>query len=145
MSMMNRLANCHNRFQGPFRRVLCVCSAGLLRSPTAAIVLSGAPFNFNTRAAGVVSEYALVPVDDALIEWADEIVCMEPTHSRRLKDMAPGKMITCLDIEDRYPYRNPELMRLIAEKYLNVSEYGKTLGIDPKIFAEQALDDPKPS
>ena len=137
MSMMNRLANCHNRYQGPFRRVLCVCSAGLHRSPTAAVVLSRDPFNFNTRAAGLTTEYALVPVDDALLEWADEIVCMEPGQAKKLKEMAPDKMVTCLDVEDRYPYRNPELMRLIAEKYLLVSEHGKAMTVDPAMFAEQ--------
>jgi predicted protein tyrosine phosphatase len=32
--LMNRLGNCKNYHQGKFKRVLCVCSAGLLRSPT---------------------------------------------------------------------------------------------------------------
>ena len=45
----NRLSNVNNRFQGNFKRVLYVCSAGLLRSPTLAEILSQAPYNFNTR------------------------------------------------------------------------------------------------
>ena len=52
MSLMNRLGNSKNPYQGDFKKVLCVCSAGLLRSPTAAWVLSNAPFNFNTREIG---------------------------------------------------------------------------------------------
>ena len=118
MSKMNRLANVHNKYQGAHKRVLCVCSAGLLRSPTAAIVLASEPFNFNTRAAGLTPEFALIPVDDVLLEWADEIVCMEMGMALRLTEMVSmTKPVICLDIEDSYSYRDPELMRLIAERY----------------------------
>lgn len=114
--MRNRLANAHNSYQGNHKRVLCVCSAGLLRSPTAAVVLSQAPFNFNTRAAGLTPEFALIPVDEVLIHWADEIVCMEAKQLEILADMT-DKPIRCLYIEDSFDYRDPELMRLIAERY----------------------------
>ena len=53
--LMNRIANSTNPFQKDYKRVLCVCSAGLLRSPTAAYVLSQAPYNYNTRAAGLTA------------------------------------------------------------------------------------------
>lgn len=116
--LMNRLANCHNRFQGEAKRVLCVCSAGLLRSPTAAVVLSQEPYNYNTRAAGLVPEFALIPVDNVLLEWADEIVCMTDDQAGELSIIVPdGKRIVSLDIEDNYGYRDPELIRLIKEKY----------------------------
>ncbi len=42
-----------NPYQGKYKRVLCVCSAGVLRSATTAVVLSKEPFNFNTRSAGL--------------------------------------------------------------------------------------------
>ena len=61
----NRLGNVNNGFQGKFRRALCVCSAGLLRSPTLAEILSQAPYNFNTRAVGITKEFALIPIDMA--------------------------------------------------------------------------------
>jgi len=64
MSLRNRIHNSSNPYQGKFKRVLCVCSAGLLRSPTTAFVLSQEPYNYNTRAAGIVDDYALVPVDE---------------------------------------------------------------------------------
>lgn len=118
---MNRLGNCNNPYQGKYKRVLCVCSAGLLRSPTAAVVLSQEPFNFNTRACGLSDEYALIPIDQALIEWADEIVCMEDDHVLDLKERFDKyitfRPVVTLNIEDRYAYRDPELMKLIAEKY----------------------------
>jgi predicted protein tyrosine phosphatase len=84
MSFMNRLGNCTNPYQGNTKKVLCVCSAGLLRSPTAAVVLSQEPFNYNTRAAGISTDYALVQVDDVLVTWADEIVCMDENSRKFL-------------------------------------------------------------
>ena len=114
--MKNRLANCHNRFQGAYKKVLCVCSAGLLRSPTAALVLSQEPFNFNTRAAGLSSDHALIVTDEVLLEWADEIVCMEAKQEIILREMT-NKPIICLEIPDIYDYRNPELMTQISKRY----------------------------
>ena len=114
--LMNRMSNCKNNNQGSAKRVLCVCSAGLLRSPTAALVLSSPPFNYNTRAAGLVAEFALIPVDKVLLEWADEIVCMEPGQAKELA-LRTKKKIVCLGIEDSFGYRNPKLMKLIAERY----------------------------
>lgn len=118
---MNRLGNASNPYQGQYKKVLCLCSAGLLRSPSAAVVLSQEPFNFNTRAAGVSQEYALVPVDDVLLTWADEIVCMEHSHQVAVLD-ALGKAqldkpVVCLDLPDDFSYRDPELMKMIAERY----------------------------
>jgi predicted protein tyrosine phosphatase len=70
----NRLYNVHNPHQNfdKYKRVLCVCSAGLLRSPTMARVLQE-EYGYNTRAAGVDFDFALVPMDWALVEWAQEI------------------------------------------------------------------------
>ena len=121
MSTLNRIANADNRFQGDTKRVLCVCSAGLLRSPTAAVVLSQEPYNYNTRAAGVSQEYALIPVDVVLLSWADEIVCMGSEHVEPIKAMLEpmGKNvpIKCLNIPDSYAYRDPELIELIRTRY----------------------------
>lgn len=120
MNEKNRAYNAGNPWQGEFRRVLCICSAGLLRSPTAAVVLSQPPFDFNTRAAGIEESYALVPVDEVLVGWADEIVCMTRQHRVMLLEKFPSasmKVINVLDISDNYEYRNPDLMRMIAERY----------------------------
>jgi len=111
-----RLHNVSNRHQGAFKKVLCVCSAGLLRSPTAALVLSQEPFNFNTRACGISPDYALIVLDDVLIAWSDEIVCMETGVMREIAKRT-HKPIICLGIQDSFDYRDPELMALIAERY----------------------------
>lgn len=117
--LMNRLANCKNEYQGRYKRVLCVCSAGLLRSPTTAVVLSQEPYNFNTRAAGLVPEFALVPVDKVLLSWADEIVCMTEEQGEALAELVKHREINVivLGIEDSFAYRDPELVALIKEKY----------------------------
>jgi predicted protein tyrosine phosphatase len=115
----SRSRNAKNEHQGAYKRVLCVCSAGLLRSPTAALVLSQEPFGFNTRCAGLVPSYALIQVDEVLIHWADEIVCMERDHEEKLKAMIGerNRPLVCLDIQDSYAYRDEKLQWLIKEKY----------------------------
>src|SRR3954469_23118718 len=99
--MYNRLANVHNRFQDlvAFPRVLCLCSAGMLRSATLAWILSNPPYNRNTRNAGVASEYALICVDQVLLEWADEIVCVEEEHHKYICNMLKE-----LEINDKNIY-----------------------------------------
>lgn len=104
-----------NPYQGDYKRVLCICSAGILRSATAALVLSKKPFNYNTRSAGV-EHYALIPVTEVLLVWADEIICMTKEHYSQLKVMT-NKTIICLNIPDSYEYRNNELQDIISEGY----------------------------
>ena len=116
--LMNRMANANNKYQGSYKRVLCVCSAGLLRSPTAALVLSQEPYNFNTRAAGLEPEFALVPVDRVLLEWADEIVTMTSEQAQGVRALLEeDKPIVVLGIDDNFRYRDPDLIRLIRESY----------------------------
>ena len=130
--LKNRISNCGNSFQGQYKKVLCVCSAGLLRSPTAAFVLSNEPFNCNTRAAGLVKEFALIPVDEVLLEWADEIVCMESNQKEALKKLTQ-KHVICLEIEDSHDYRSESLIRLITQKYADA------MGIKIKPNASEQL------
>lgn len=117
---MNAFGNAMNPHQGKTKKVLCVCSAGLLRSPTAAVVLSQEPYNYNTRACGVSEEYALIPVTDLLIHWADEIVFMDKGHLDVVRDRIPeGKVLKVLNIADIHPYRSPALVNEIKVKYDN--------------------------
>lgn len=113
---LNRKATTKNRYQGDFKKVLCVCSAGCLRSPTAAVVLAAEPFNFNTRSCGIDIGFAIIPLDDVLLEWADEIVCMDDFQASQLAQMTKKK-IHCLRIGDIYEYRDPKLMKLIKDNY----------------------------
>lgn len=126
-SSRNRLANTKNPYQGDFKKALCVCSAGLLRSPSIAHILSNPPYNYNVRAAGVEAEYALVPVDDALLLWADVIVCAEDWHKRTVIKMLKDnnyvdptgeviKEVIALNIPDNYETRSPKLLEIIQTK-----------------------------
>jgi predicted protein tyrosine phosphatase len=109
-----------NRFQGDYKRVLTVCSANMLRSPTIAHVLSAEPYNFNTRSAGTES-YALIPVTEDLLMWADEVVCADTEHAmwvrNKMMECMLDKPIVDLQIPDHYEYRNPELIEMIKERY----------------------------
>lgn len=113
----SRILNVDNRWQGNYLKVLCVCTAGLLRSPTAALVLSMPPFNFNTRSCGISPEYALIVLDDVLLAWADQVVCMEEVVAQELRERTK-KPVFCLKIEDSYGYREPELMARIKTRYI---------------------------
>jgi predicted protein tyrosine phosphatase len=120
----NRLGNSKNHYQGDFKKVLCVCSAGLLRSPTAAWVLSNAPFNFNTRAVGSNPDYAMLLLDAVNVCWADEVVVMDSSQANLVKELLNeygwDKPVHVLNTPDDYGYRDPELVELMTEKLLEV-------------------------
>ena len=109
-----------NSYQGDYKRVLTVCSANMLRSPTMAVVLSMPPYDYNTRSAGTHS-FALVPVTEDLLMWADEVVCADTEHAliirNKLMEYQLDKPIVNLRIPDNYEYRNPELIMMIRRRY----------------------------
>jgi predicted protein tyrosine phosphatase len=114
----NALWNCKNPYQGNYRKVLTVCSAGLLRSPTIAWYIQSVS-DYNCRSAGI-HDYALVQVDDVLITWADIIICSDEEKYKYLLDnygeLIKNKQIHNFDIPDIYEYKNPELINIIKEK-----------------------------
>jgi len=125
-SPMNALHNVTNPYQGKDKRVLCLCSAGCLRSPSCATILQN-KYGYNTRSAGV-SDYALIPVNTALLKWADEIICVEQdVFDTLMNDLnkyeeSNGERIELqniivLDIPDIYERMNPTLQRIIIEQY----------------------------
>lgn len=116
----NRAFVAGNEAQGQFRKVLCVCSAGVLRSPTAAWVFSNAPFNFNTRSAGT-EDYALVRVDVELLKWAvGGIICMESKHAKDIHRMMERegllRHVYVLNIPDQYDFRDPGLVSMLKNR-----------------------------
>lgn len=116
----NRLHNCTNPHQGSAKKVLCLCSAGLLRSPTVANVLHKT-LGYNTRAAGVHKEYALIPVDEVLTTWADEIVCVEEYISKHIPEEHQYKVV-CLNLPDVYGYMDKELQEIVLKQYAECTE-----------------------
>jgi predicted protein tyrosine phosphatase len=109
-----------NPHQGKNKKVLCVCSAGLLRSPTLAWILSNEPFNYNTRAVGTSSEYALIVLDEVQLQWADAVVFVDEdnfdvskwTHKELIDNMEHH----VLKIPDIYEFRHPKLVEAATEQ-----------------------------
>lgn len=119
----NQLGNVSNPFQGTAKKVLCVCSAGLLRSPTLANVLHK-ELGYNTRAVGTAKEYALIPITEALVAWADEIVFVDEDCQAYISkedweliwEWNP-KTIT-LNIEDNFNWDDGELQSACLGQYV---------------------------
>lgn len=122
--MRNRLYNCKNPYQGNYKKVLCVCSAGLLRSPTIAYVLSQDPYNCNTRSCGI-HDYALIMIDDVLVTWADEIVVTDDEKveviNNYLKRLNLSIPVINLNIPDTFEYRDEDLIYIINRAYEQAS------------------------
>lgn len=127
-SPMNALHNVTNPHQGKDKRVLCLCSAGLLRSVRLSQILQQ-NYNYNTRNAGV-ADYALIPVSTALLMWADEIVCVEQEiYDKLLYDiknifneqdsqlLAIQAKTIILNIPDIYNRMDYELGEILKEQY----------------------------
>jgi len=126
-SDMNQMGNSQNPWQGDRKKVLCCCSAGLLRSPTAAHLLNQ-KYGYNTAFCGMEPEYAKVPCTQCLVYWADEIVVMDRTQALQVEEIIKSlpeearkkgmaTPIKVLGINDSYAYMDDELQRLIIEKY----------------------------
>ena len=111
-----------NPYQGQSPRWLFVCSAGLLRSPTAAAV--AIKHGINARACGSNPNYALVPLSVNLIMWAEKIFfvneqnfdqAVQNFRSAGYDDDIREKAVVW-DIPDVYSYGDPELVELITQK-----------------------------
>lgn len=114
----------NNPYQGKDKKVLFVCSAGILRSATAARIYAK---KYNTRAAGSAS-YALIPVSHELLLWADEVVFVNRENFLATKinyDLDEiknrGTVITVLDIPDDYEHMDPDLIKHFEKQYEELS------------------------
>jgi predicted protein tyrosine phosphatase len=124
-SFTEQIFNCtapyNNPYQGNPTRLLFVCSAGLLRSPTGAHV--GALRGYNTRSCGSHNDYALIPLSANLIMWARHIIFVNRENHIRAMEVFSGtgyeddirdKAIV-LDIPDRYEAFSNPLVRIWNE------------------------------
>jgi predicted protein tyrosine phosphatase len=105
----------NNPYQGKDKKVLFVCSAGILRSATGARIYAD---KYNTRACGCMS-YALIPLSDNLIVWADEIVFVNKENYDFVKNSIDfsEKNVKVLNIPDMYEHMHPELIKAFEEQY----------------------------
>jgi predicted protein tyrosine phosphatase len=118
--IFNLTAPYRNPYQGDAKRVLFVCTVGMLRSPTAASV-GHSVFGWNTRSCGV-DEVALIPLSVNLIMWADKIVFFEDEHYQiAMKTFAMvdydediKSKSHVLDITDDFNYMDEWLSKLLV-------------------------------
>lgn len=112
----------NNPYQGTDKRVLFVCSAGILRSATGARMYA---HKYNTRAAGSFN-WALVPVTHELLLWAQEVVFVNEENYLMVKDRFDLEDFPCLvkvlDIPDQYEHMAPELKQAFEEQYETLSQ-----------------------
>lgn len=107
----------NNPYQGAAKRLLFVCSAGLLRSPTGANYYGTR--GFNTRSCGSNQAYALVNLSVNLILWAHRIVFVNhENYTQAIQTFEPVDYHTeikeraiILDIPDNFEYNNPMLIK----------------------------------
>jgi len=98
--------------------VLFVCSRNRMRSPTAEAIFSDLP-DVAVMSAGTAPDAETVVSAD-MIEWADVVFVMEQVHRKRLNErfgpLLRSKRVVVLGIPDRYPYMDPELIRILRSK-----------------------------
>lgn len=121
-STINQIYNSGNKFQGNTKKVLTVCSAGLLRSATLQNFLIK-EYDYNVRNCGTVESYALIPISEVLITWADEIVFVDNETFKMVRsDIEELNMLDkcyVLNIPDIYSFNDPELIKICKEQYTN--------------------------
>ena len=104
------------------RTVLFVCSANLDRSPTAERLFHGWRRRWEAKSAGILPALGRSPITQALIDWADLVLVMEPEHAEYIYGhfkCDPNKM-RALDVGNRYVRDDPELIRELEEKALPI-------------------------
>lgn len=111
----------NNPYQGKDKRVVFICSMGILRSATGARLY--AP-KYNTRTCGTWDD-ALIPLTAELVEWADELVFVNKENYEgalgNLKlsywtDVIKQKA-KVLNIPDSYPHMHPKLLEAFKIQY----------------------------
>jgi len=117
---LNQLHNIYNRYQGETKKVLTVCSAGMLRSATLQNYLIR-EFGYNVRTCGT-EDYALVPISEALVRWADEIIFVNRENYERVADEIEKfgisqEKIFVLDIPDWFMFNAPDLIEICRSQY----------------------------
>lgn len=113
----------NNPFQGRDKRVLFVCSMGILRSATGARLYA---YKYNTRACGTWDD-ALIPLTMKLMAWANEIVFVNQQNydgaCAKFGDISKNfeGTLKILDIPDSHPHMHPDLQLAFVKQYEPIS------------------------
>lgn len=120
-STRNQIGNAKNYYQGSTKKVLAVCSAGILRSATLQNLLIR-KYGYNVRNCGTASDFALIPLSEALVAWADVIVFVHQDNYiesglSQKEQQWLDKDVVVFKIEDDYEFNNPELVELLQKQW----------------------------
>ena len=103
--------------------VLFVCNMNRFRSRTAEDLYKN-DSRFSVKSAGIFPD-ARQPVTKELIEWADYVVAMEEVQKAFMEASFPDetlhKPIIILQIPDMFDYMNPELIKILKERFENAA------------------------
>ena len=109
-----------NPYQGTDKKVVFVCSMGILRSATGARLYAN---KYNTRTAGTWDD-ALVPLSPILIAWADELVFVNAENYDQVVNKLEAAAYEyvankskVLNIPDQFPHMAPELIQAFKDQY----------------------------
>lgn len=116
----NQLYNITNPAQGTTKKVLTVCSAGLLRSATLQNFLIK-EYGYNVRNCDTSEEYALIPISEALVMWADEIIFVSEENfyqvESELVHIVDFEKVFILNIPDMFNFNDLKLIEIIKKQY----------------------------
>lgn len=118
----------NNPYQGNDKRVLFVCSMGILRSATGSRIYGN---KYNTRSVGTHDE-ALIQINQKMIDWADEIVFVNKENFTiaGYHFYLEGANVKVLNIPDEYEHMHPEIIKAFNEQYEEINpEYAVTDGM----------------
>lgn len=111
-----------NPYQGSDKKVLFVCSMGILRSATGSRIYG---HKYNTRSAGTYDE-ALIQITEPLLQWADQVVFVHRENYDQAqkflveKGVDPYYLIeksVVLNIPDNFEHMHPEIIKAYEEQY----------------------------
>ena len=103
-------------------------------------------YNYNTRAAGLSTSHALVPVTPVLVHWADMIVCAEDWMEEEIRTSFEtflgddDAVVLSLGLPDRFSWHDEELVETIRERFKEMTAPLKEDGTP-----EQDESDPSPN
>ena len=112
-----------NPYQGDDKKVLFVCSMGILRSATGARLYAN---KYNTRSAGSWGD-ALIPLTPLLIAWAEEIVFVNEENYKNAvnefgEDVFKETPTKVLNIPDQFPHMHYKLVEAFNDQYEPISD-----------------------
>ena len=64
--------------------------------------------------------YTEIVLDEVLLEWADEVVVMDNKQDLVVRSFGYKGTVHVLNVPDNYGYRDPELVELLTDKFLEL-------------------------